>query len=140
MWRKLKAYRLYDTGMISSRDDIARVSISKVAFPRQVHIPMIPKNAPRKNYDISVHKPFFPHAKPTMNNRDTGGADAYATIHHAPPITPIRTIVVRNPAPTLSPVVMSFGFKPTGLSSPPVPAEGSPALIPPLSAVTGPGT
>ncbi len=120
----------------------ARVAISR-RHPRQVHIPMIPKNAVTNNRAACT---IFP-CKPTMNNGDTvrpmlyhGALPFYATIHHAPPITPINTIVVRKPAPTRSLVEMSSASRPTGLWSPPVPAEGSPSLIPPLSAVTGPGT
>jgi hypothetical protein len=64
----------------------------------------------------------------------------YATSHHAPPTTNAMISTVRNPAPTRLPVVTVLRFRSAGPTRLPRPASGSPSLVPPESAVTGPWT
>lgn len=62
----------------------------------------------------------------------------YETIHQTPPNMQQMMTVVTNPAPTLSPVVIVENS--LAELCVPVPADGSPLLIPPLSFVSGPPT
>ena len=78
--------------------------------------------------------------KPTQNE-ETGNHPP--TNHTDPPIQPAKKIPVKIPAPARSPVVI--GFSGGGLSLPlplplllPVPAFGSPLLVPPVVEVLGP--
>ncbi len=83
-----------------------------------------------RRFPMRCLQPLFPYAAPYLK------PDSYEIIHHAPPIIPAITPVVKNPAPTLSPVVMTV-VSSVGLVALPLPALGFPLLVPPVVFVSG---